>query len=484
MKKNIVWGINDSSHDAAISVVVNNEIVFAAHSERYDKKKNSLCLSKDLLSDALEYGCPSHIAYFEKRLNKRLRRAIFGGINGEYKNLYKRRFPELSKVPETQIHHHLSHAAAGYYTSTFRDATVVVVDAIGEFETASIWQARGNTLKKVFSLSYPISFGLFYSAFTHLVGLKPGTEEYILMGMSSYGDKEKYLEKVDKYFPVFWKQSENFHQGVKSWGNIYSDQDKYDIAAAAQYVYEKRIIEFMRFAKSLNNSKNLVFMGGCALNCKANTLIVEDWENAWIMPNPGDAGSSLGAALAYNKKHTDWNGPYLGKNIKGEYPVSRIVELLDSNSIVAVASGRAEFGPRALGNRSIFADPRIASNKDLVNTVKQREKFRPFAPVVMEEYANEWFEMPWSSPYMQFAVKCKKPDLIPAVVHVDGTSRVQTVNKNQHRGLYETLAEWKIRTGIPVLLNTSLNIKNQPLINDLLDVAEWKKLNPLVEILH
>lgn len=484
MKNRIIWGINDSSHDAALSVVANGKIVFAGHSERYDKIKNSYCISENLVENALEYGMPDSIAYFEKRFKKRARRAIFGGINGGYRNLYKNKFSFLSNIPEVQFSHHASHAAAGYYTSGFSDATVVVVDAIGEFETASIWMAKGKNIKKMFSLRYPTSFGLFYSAFTHLVGLKAGTEEYILMGMSSYGDKSKYFGKINQLFPAFNKQKINFHVGVENWGEIYSDQDRYDIAAAAQYVYELRIVEFMRFAKSINNSNNLVFMGGCALNCKANTIISSDWGKVWIMPNPGDAGSSLGAALAHLGDHVDWDGPYLGKNIEGEYPVQGIVDALKSRSIVAVASGRAEFGPRALGNRSIFADPRISENKDLVNTVKKREKFRPFAPVVMEEHADEWFEMPCLSPYMQFAVRCKNPQVVPAVVHVDGTSRVQTVNKKQHAGLYDVLSIWKEITGIPILLNTSLNIKNKPLLNDLFDIDEWKKINPSVEILH
>lgn len=483
MSISTIWGVNDSSHDAAISVVRNGEIVFAGHSERYNKIKNSFYICPGLIENALEYGAPSSIAYFEKRLKKKIRKALFGGVNGDYGKLYKKNFQTLSRVPEIQFSHHHSHAAAGYYTSRFTDATIVVVDAIGEFETASIWNASGNSIKKIYSLKYPVSFGLFYSAFTHLVGLVPGTEEYILMGMSSYGDKDRYVDDVNSLFPKFDKQTMSFHTGIKNWGNIRSDQDRYDIAAAAQHIYEKRIIEFMRFARGIGKSKNLVFMGGCALNCKANSLVIGEWDDVWIMPNPGDAGSSLGASLAMLGKHIEWTGPYLGKNIGGEYPSEQIVSELESNMIVAVASGRAEFGPRALGNRSIFADPRVAGNKDLVNTIKKREKFRPFAPVVMEEHVSEWFDIEKESPYMQFAVKCKKPDLIPAVVHVDGTSRVQTVNKKQHPGLYRALSIWNEKTGVPVFLNTSLNIKNQPLLNDLNDVYEWRRLNPSVKIL-
>ena len=219
-------------------------------------------------------------------------------------------------------------------------------------------------------------------------------------------------------------------------------------------------------------------MGGCALNCSANTLLWNVFDDIWIMPNPGDAGSSLGAALALRGSHIKWEGPYLGYDLGNEYPVEKIIESLITKKIAPVAAGRAEFGPRALGNRSILADPRDLSVKDKVNTIKQRELFRPFAPVVMEEYAEMFFEMPNGkpSPYMQYAVKCKTPSLIPAVVHKDGTSRVQTVNKNQNPGLYKVLEKWNQITGIPILLNTSLNIKGKPLLNDWQDIDNWNKM--------
>jgi carbamoyltransferase len=223
------------------------------------------------------------------------------------------------------------------------------------------------------------------------------------------------------------------------------------------------------------DSPNLVFMGGCALNSKANTMLWDIFPNVWIMPNPGDAGSSLGAAAALHGKHLNWKGPYLGHNIPGEYPVDKIFDEIMTNQIAAVASGRAEFGPRALGNRSILADPRDPNIKDKVNRIKKRELFRPFAPVVMEEHASEWFDMDYTSPYMQYTPRCLKPELIPSVVHVDGTSRVQTVNAEQHPGLYALLKRFYEETGVPILLNTSLNIKGQPLLNDENDIIEWEQ---------
>lgn len=230
----------------------------------------------------------------------------------------------------------------------------------------------------------------------------------------------------------------------------------------------------MSMAQKLTGKRNLVFMGGCALNCAANTVLWRMFDDVWIMPNPGDAGSSLGAAAALYGKHLNWQTPYLGHDLGGEYPITEIITSLIKDKVAAVATGRAEYGPRALGNRSIFADPRDPLIKDKVNLIKKRELFRPFAPVIMEEHASKWFDMNFTSPYMQYAVKCLQPEKIPSVVHKDGTSRVQTVNKKQHPGLYEVLSNWYAMTGVPVLLNTSLNIKGQPLLNDEADIKAWE----------
>jgi carbamoyltransferase len=295
-----------------------------------------------------------------------------------------------------------------------------------------------------------------------------------MMGMAAYGNPEKYERKVSNYFLRHDMQKYNFHRGIIDWNEPISEQDKFDIAAAVQKVYELRLNEFMHMAYTLTGKQNLVFMGGCALNSSANTLLWNIFKDIWIMPNPGDAGSSLGAAAALYGKHIDWQNPYLGHDLGGEYPVNQIVTGLIRDKIVAVANGRAEYGPRALGNRSILADPRDPDIKDKVNLIKKRELFRPFAPVVLEEHAHKWFNMNFTSPYMQYTVECLQPDKIPAVVHKDGTSRVQTVNKKQHPGLYEVLSNWYAMTGVPILLNTSLNIKGQPLLNDKTDIIEWE----------
>ena len=297
-----------------------------------------------------------------------------------------------------------------------------------------------------------------------------------MMGMAAYGDPERYAAKVSNYFLRHDMQKYNLHSGILDWDEPILEQDRFDIAAAVQYIYELRLIEFMNFAKNLSKKDNLVFMGGCALNSKANTVLWNIFKDVWIMPNPGDAGSSLGAAAALYGKHINWKTPYLGHDLGGIYPVDKIIAGLKSNKVVAVATGKAEYGPRALGNRSILADPRDPSIKDKVNAIKQREQFRPFAPVVLEEFASEWFDMNFPSPYMQYTVKCLQPDKIPSVVHKDGTSRVQTVNREQHPGLHMLLRKWYWDTGCPVLLNTSLNIKGQPLLNDSDDIKAWEKM--------
>ena len=465
----IIFGVNETSHDASISVIENNKILFAGHSERYSKIKNDWYINNSLINDALQHGVPDYIAYYEKPFLKASRLFLKGGL-GEWKPRFN-----LDNIPRISFKHHYSHAAAGYYTSKFDNVVIVVLDSIGEYNTSTIWTGEGFSITLKKKINYPFSFGLFYSAFTQLIGLMPNQEEYIMMGMAAYGDSKKYFNKVNKYFPNISQQKYNFHKGIKDWGLV-NEQDKFDIAAAVQKVYELRLFEFMTYAKKITGKNKLVFMGGCALNCSANTVLLDIFDDVWIMPNPGDAGSSLGAAAALYGKHLDWQTPYLGYDLGGKYPVNKIVEELLTNQIAAVATGKAEYGPRALGNRSILADPRDIKIKDKVNKIKKRELFRPFAPVVMAEHANKWFDMDFDSPYMQYAVKCLQPEKIPSVIHVDGTSRVQTVNRQQHKGLYDVLKNFYMATGVPVLLNTSLNIKGQPLLNDIIDIKEWESL--------
>jgi carbamoyltransferase len=272
------------------------------------------------------------------------------------------------------------------------------------------------------------------------------------------------------------KFKENLHAGIEQ--KYLSYVGDMDIAASAQDLTEDLVLNVMRRAKDFKWSKNLVYMGGVALNCVANGRIGPYFDNIWIMPNPGDAGSSLGAAaLAYGGR-INWRDAFLGHDITGPYPANAALDELIANRIVGIASGRAEFGPRALGNRSLLADPRGPDIKDRVNEIKRRQKFRPFAPVILEEFANEYFGMPsgfGSSRYMQSVALCRHPDSFPAIVHHDGTSRVQTVPKDGS-GIRELLEKWFIVTGCPMLLNTSLNIRGEPMVNDRKDADRFEQL--------
>jgi len=488
-------GISCGFHDAGLSVIDDTgNILFAGHSERYSKNKHDDKLCEGIIDDALSYsGHNFELHYYEKPWLKAFRQFKAGqkigpltvkGIVGA--DLYDR----LGDKPVTTHVHHKTHAAAGFQTSPFNDATVVVIDAIGEMDCISIWDAcydkNGNAhYTKLWSKKYPDSIGLFYSAMTHRVGLRPMDEEYILMGMAAYG-KPTYANRMashylDNLYELDFKY--NLHIGLEP-NNFLEKADDMDIAASAQLVCETLIEKVMHKAFRLGKSKNLVYGGGVALNCLANRLIGKYFDKIWIMPNPGDAGNSLGAAaLGYGKK-VHWTDAFLGHEIKGPYPVDKIIEELKKNKMVGVASGRAEFGPRALGNRSLLADPRGPEIKDKVNEIKRRQKFRPFAPVILEEHVDNYFDMPHgfsNSRYMQVISRCRHPDLFPAIVHADSTSRVQTVAKDGS-GIRQLLERWYDETGCPMLLNTSLNIRGEPMVNDRDDADRFEKLYDLTVV--
>jgi carbamoyltransferase len=489
----VIWGISANSHDAALSVIKDNSLVFASQSERYSKNKNDKDLHPELIKDALRYGKPSSVVWYENPYVKTLRQLYAGqGLRIKENNIRRYLSTYGITAPVKITGHHKSHASAGYYTSQFQEAAVLIIDAIGEFDTTTIWEGKGTKLTNKLGIGYPHSLGLWYSAMTQRVGLKPNEEEYILMGMAAYGDPHKYSAMIiedffDKkeYMNEFYYKSNllrlkhNLHRGCSWWfpelNRTNDPQDLYDIAAATQYVYELYFRDLLKKTKELIKSDNLVLGGGCALNCVANPITLEYFKNVWIIPNPGDAGNSLGAILSYTNEHIQFTSPFLGYNIEGEYPVGGLISELKTNKLVGVANGRAEFGPRALGNRSLLADPRGPEIKDTVNAIKRRQKFRPFAPSILQEHAADYFDMVTDeSPYMQYVVKCKRPEEFPAIIHADGTSRVQTVTKENNPGYYQLLMSWYEETGCPMLLNTSLNIKGQPIVNTRNDALEFE----------
>ena len=484
----ITWGISANSHDAALAVFSNDGLEFASHSERFSGVKNDAHLNDKLIEYAKQWGEPDEVIWYERPFVKTLRQLRAGqGWNYNENNIKKYLNSYGICAPIKYISHHRSHAAAGYYTSPFRDATVLCIDSIGEFETITVWSATNDVLKKIYSQGYPDSIGLWYSAMTQRIGLKPNEDEYILMGMAAYGNPQRlfndilndFIEMPDEssLLHIFndkprIKFKHNLHRGCKWWRQgLTTEQDMYDIAAATQAVYQYLLKYISNWARYKSKSGNLVLMGGCALNCSANGLLTSDWDNVWIMPNPGDAGSAVGAVLAHKQEHMPIDHVDTGYNIEGDYPVEEAIQELLSTGICGVANGRAEYGPRALGNRSLLADPRGHDIKDRVNEIKRRQKFRPFAPVVLAEYYHENFEGPANN-YMQFTARCTNPDLYPAITHADGTSRVQTVGPDGS-GIRQLLEAWHAKTGCPMLLNTSLNIKGKPMVNDLTDAEEF-----------
>ncbi len=426
-----ILGISEGFHDAAVCLLHDDKIHYASSSERYSGIKNDKWIHKDQLP-ATRINKPDVVSYYEKPFLKNLRRWYAGQRGQKPRSKY-----------DVNFGHHESHAAAGYYTAPFDDCNILVIDAIGEWDTISIWEGKDNKLKKIKSWKYPYSLGLLYSAITHRIGLKPNEDEYITMGMAAFGEPRYDLTEL------LWK---NNHKGV---GQIWSGAKNEDLAASVQDLYER---EFLKLVEQCPK-KNLVIMGGCALNCVANSKI--QGKNIWIMPSPGDAGSALGAAALVNKKKLKWVSPYLGYIIPRTIAPKNVVQELLKNKVCGVANGRAEFGPRALGNRSLLGDPRY-DIKDTVNTIKRRQKFRPFAPAILEEYKDEYFEGPMNE-YMQFVATAKHD--YSSVTHVDGTARVQVVKKDCGSIIRSILEEWYDKTGCPILLNTSLNIKGKPIVN-------------------
>lgn len=483
------FGVAFGGHDASLAAVVDDRIVFASEAERYSRLKCDGSINADLVNAAVSRaGEPDVVVYYERPWRSNLRRRLSGqapGLSRTDVTNTIRSHPTLQRARILFSAHHESHAAAGYFTSGFDDATIIVADGIGEWDTLSIWEAQGSTLKRRHVSRYPHSLGLFYAAFTDRLGLRPNQEEFIMMALAAFG-RPTVVNAIKQEFvaecvPPKFRLKRSMHRGIRDWepGSV-SPQD---IAASVQCLTEQQVLSMVEWAARNCRSRNLVYAGGVALNCVANTRIANSghFERMWIMPNPGDGGAGLGAALQHLKRQVAWPGPFLGCEIARSFDAEGAAAALASGRIVGVANGRAEFGPRALGNRSLHADPRPSDMKDRVNDVKRREPFRPFAPMICESDLADYFETPGgqSMSYMQYAVRCLRPQEVPAVCHVDGSSRVQVVTSSDYPKAYELLQRFKKLTGCPVLLNTSLNIKGEPIVNDWNDAMRFQEINEI-----
>ena len=417
--------------------------------------------------------------------------------------------------------HHLSHAAYTFFTSPFNESAILTVDGVGEWTTTSFGSARGSKIQLTTDIRWPHSLGMFYSAFTYYLGFKVNEGEYKLMGLSSYG-KPKYYDlimenlidvKEDgslrlnmKYFAFTWdkvminKKFEKLFGVPRRTEDAKTEQIHLDIGASAQLILEEILLKMARHVHEKTRLRNLCLGGGVALNGVANYRILKEgpFDKIHIPPSPGDGGSAIGcAAYAYysilnNERiiETDTtkmisNNVYLGpgysndtiksylefykipyKKYERQELLERTAKLICEQNVVGWYQGRVEWGPRALGNRSILADPRNAKMKDILNEkIKHRESFRPFAPSILEEHTSEYFELDIPSPYMLLVAKVKKPDKIPAVTHVDGTGRLQTVSRIANPLYYDLINEFYKLTGVPVLVNTSMNVKGEPIVN-------------------
>jgi|TARA_A100000172_G_scaffold32963_1_gene19782 carbamoyltransferase len=438
-------GISEGFHDAAVAVVEDKQILFATNIERVTGKKNDKNIPDKYIKELKDTYDYDKTVFYEHFDIKNVRRETFGLAKTEACRPYDIR----------NIFHHEAHYAAAYYTAPFVPDSTVVIDAIGEFDTATIW-VKG---RKVWSKQYPWSLGLFYSAITKRIGLKPNEDEYITMGMAAYGDVCIDMEE---------EIHSNCHKGFKRTKWFWHTPE--DIAASAQAHLEMELLNI--FAKARTYGPNVAYGGGVALNCVANSKIAPKFDNMWIFPNPGDAGSALGCVLAHNKERINFKDTYLGHDITRSTNPKLVVDTLLKRKVVGVANGKAEFGPRALGNRSLLGDVRY-DIKDTVNTIKRRQKFRPFAPAILEEFVDEYFDGP-TNEYMQFVSKAKHD--YKSVTHVDGTARVQVVKKDCTSVLRPILEEYYERTGVPMLLNTSLNIKGKPMVNTLDDAENFQTL--------
>jgi carbamoyltransferase len=420
--------------------------------------------------------------------------------------------------------HHLSHAASAYLSSSFDDATIVTLDGVGEWETTAVGFGEGNDIRLTQVIHFPHSLGLLYSAVTGYLGFKVNSAEYKVMGLAPYGDPHAYLDKMRELIDL--KEDGSYRLNMEYFAYTYGlrmtsgafhrlfggaprvpeaplTQRHRDIAAALQMVTEEVVLRIVRHAYEEHPSRNLCMAGGVALNCVANGRILREgpFENIFVQPAAGDAGGALGAAqylwhavLGHGKTggtmmtHASLGPEYSDSEVEtylrsprsgvrrpngdlrwthfdsDEALVEHVASLIDGENVIGWFQGRMEFGPRALGNRSIIADARRRENWQRVNVkIKFRESFRPFAPAVLAGKASEWFDLHCESPYMLLVADVRRND-IPAVTHVDGSARIQTVRRDQNPLYHDLIQAFYERTGCPVIINTSFNIRGEPIV--------------------
>ncbi len=462
--------------------------------------------------DTVTYHIPFSFPQFSKAIPLWVKNRLWISAEIKKKLKYKGKILYAS--------HHESHAAAAYYSSGMDNAAILTLDGVGEYATTTLSMAEGNKITVLQEQNYPHSLGLLYSAFTQYCGFKVNSGEYKLMGLAPYGkpvhQQKIYDHLIQSYSDgsyrlnmKYFNYSEGLNMINKKFIALFgkparhpeSEMDPFyiDMAASIQIVLEELVLKLVECTKSLTQKENIVFTGGVALNCKLNQKIVESgiFKNQYFYPCPGDAGSAVGAAylgwhgyLQKEKTPVVHSPVYIGNSFSSAiileqldqlqipYTVSEnttaiIAEKLAAGRIIGWFNHRMEFGPRALGNRSILADPRKPEMKDILNEkIKLRESFRPFAPIVLEGAAHELFDLhPANYDTMMVTAKAKPGalDLMPAVIHQDGTARIQLVSKELNSKGFELVEAFYQLTGCPALINTSFNIRGEPIVESPID---------------
>jgi len=564
-----ILGISSFYHDSAAALIQSGKIVAAAQEERFTRKKHDERFPKNAIQYVLQEGNiklnqVDHIVFFEKPFLKfeRLLETYLAFAPRGFKSfslampvwlrekLFQKKylfdflqeldenFKDIKKIKFSE--HHYSHAASAFYPSPFEEAVILTLDGVGEWATTTLAHGKGNQITMLKEIYFPHSLGLLYSAFTYYTGFKVNSGEYKVMGLAPYG-KPIYKELILKNLIDLKKDGSfrlnmnyfDFATGItmtnKKFDNLFGKsarkseeelltQFHMDVAASIQAVTEEIILKLTISVATEYKIKNLCLAGGVALNCVANGKILKNkvFNKIWVQPAAGDAGGSLGAALAYwhqelkNKRSVDLDdsmqGSYLGpkfennviekkltllkanfKKFKEDEIIDILAKELSKEKTAGWFQGRMEFGPRALGGRSILADPRSEKmQKELNLKVKFRESFRPFAPSVLREEAANWFEIDVASPYMLFVANIKKEfqipmshdqknlfgidklnikrSKVPAVTHVDYSARIQTVNKKTNSRYYKLIKKFNELTKCPILVNTSFNIRGEPIV--------------------
>ena len=535
-----ILGISAYYHDSAAVLIKDGVVLCGAEEERFTRKKHDnsfpfkaidFCLKNSKLSiKDIDY-----ISYYEKPLLKfeRLMETFVEAYPFSLK-VFLKGMPEyldykikIEKTIKSKLRykgkvffipHHLSHASASYYASSFNTAAVLTVDGVGEYQTTALWKGQGNKLELLKSIDFPDSLGLLYSTFTAFLGFKINEDEYKVMGLAAYG-KPKYVKQIYRLINVkedgSFKLNQNYfgyRQTFKMWNGKFEKifgcprkpedimtQKHKDIAASLQTVTEEIYFKILNHLCQITDSENLALSGGVALNALANGKIYETtpFKNIYVFGAAGDSGGALGSALftyyhiLNNKKRDKINDLYFGSSYKNQdieselnvrgldfkkfktekELISNTAKLLSQGKIIGWFQSKMEFGPRALGARSILSSPNPRAMKEKVNIIKIREQFRPFAGSILQEKVHEYFNVPeknhWS-PFMIFCfiVKKEKRKDLAAIVHRDNTCRIQTVNKEDNGRYYKLIKEFYRLTDIPCVLNTSFNLKGEPIVEN------------------